>query len=167
MKVNNYTTDFHSDINRGKVGETIFKRDFLEFLDIDFIDVTGCQQFQIIDTDFRAKIGNYEIKTNYKDDRQIIIEEYTNINEAYGKLSYGWLYKTKADLVVFLSKRTRVMVMIPWNDEFKDHYELIKEKYQLLKNKPTTYGNDKWQSAFRRINLGDIKGYYSMYKRIE
>ena len=70
------TTDFNTDIQRGKVGEQIFKHDFLDFLNISYIDVTGCQQYQVIDSDFMTKVGLYEIKTNYKDDDHLIIEHF-------------------------------------------------------------------------------------------
>lgn len=62
-------TDFLEDIKRGKIGEVIFKEDFLDFLNIHYEDVSGCQRFQIIDTDFIAKIGSYEIKLNYTDNK--------------------------------------------------------------------------------------------------
>ncbi len=160
-------TDFQKDIERGKVGEHIFKIDFLEFLDIEYEDITGCQKFQAIDIDFKAKIGLYEIKSNYKDDKQLCIEEYTNINESLCPVSMGWFYKTKADLVVFVSKKTQVMVFVPFNDKFREYYEFIKEDYKLIWNRISVGNGRKWQSAFRRIPLETLKGYYSMYKRIK
>jgi len=160
------TTDFFKDIQKGKVGEQIFKNDFLDFLDIDYIDVTNCQQFQAIDADFKAKIGLYEIKANYKDDKMLCIEEYTNCNKEYGPISYGWFYKSGADLLVFLSKATRIMVMVPLTPEFKQHYENVRNEYDLIKNRVSTKGKNRWQSAFRKIPLNSIKGFYSVYKRI-
>lgn len=157
---------FSKDISRGKVGEEIFKEDFLSFLGIEYVDVTGCQKFQVIDSDYLTKIGTYEIKTNYKDNKEVIIEEYTNINEEYCKKSYGWFYKTKADLLVFISKKTRVMVMIPFTKNFKDFYDWIKDGYSLERNRPTKHNGKMWQSAFRRIPLDSITGFYSMYKRV-
>ena len=158
-------TNFYNDISRGKVGESIFIEDFLKFLHIEYMNVTGCQQFQIVDSDFIAKIGTYEIKMNYKDDKKIIIEEYTNINKTLGPISKGWFYKSKADIIVFISKDTNVMVLLPFTEQFKKHYELIKDKYELRLNGYSTNGNNKWQSAFRRIDLDAISGFYSMYKR--
>jgi len=159
--------DFFQDIASGKVGEDIFKQDFLDFLNIEYEDVTNCQKFQIIDSDFLAKIGLYEIKTNYKDDDKIVIEEYTNINEKLGKINYGWFYKTKADILVFASKATRTMIFIPFGEKFKNHYESIKDNHNLIHNQISVNykNNSKWQSAFRKIELSSIKGYYSKYRR--
>ena len=159
-------TDFMQDIKRGKVGEQIFEEDFLEFLKINYVNVTNKQAFQVIDTDFATKIGKYEVKCNYHDDKRIIIEEYTNFNTELGDISYGWFYKSDADLMVFISKTTKTMVLIPWTDEFKLHYETIKETYNLIQNKMSMNGKNKWQSAFRYIPLSAISGYYSYYKRI-
>jgi hypothetical protein len=158
-------TYFEDDKIKGKVGEDIFKKDFLEFLEIDYVDVTGCQQFQVIDSDFKTKIGTYEIKNNYKDNGKIIIEEYTNINESLGKISFGWFYKSKADLLVFISKDTRVMILIPFNEKFKKYYEETKEETPLIKNKYSYSKTNRWQSAFRIIPLDLIKGYYSKYRK--
>lgn len=159
-------TDFRTDIARGKTGEGIFKCDFLDFLGIEYVDVTNCQKFQVVDTDYKTKIGTYEIKTNYRDDRKIIIEEYTNKNTDLGPISLGWFYKTEADLLIFISKKTRTMVFVPFTDQFRIQYEKIKEKFQLRPNKISQEGNRQWQSAFRMIPLDSMPGFYSMYKRI-
>jgi hypothetical protein len=158
-------TNFIADIERGKIGETIFKEDFLEFLNIKYEDVTGCQQFQVIDSDFLSKVGLFEIKANYKDDKKIIVEEYTNVNANLGKISCGWWYKSKADLIIFVSKATRTMIFMPFTQSVKDHYESIKDKYELIKNVPSQKDGRHWQSAFRKICLDDMKGYFSYYKK--
>ena len=158
--------DFEKDIAKGKIGEDIFIEDFLNFLNIKYKDVTGCQQFQAIDSDFLTSIGTYEIKLNYKDNRKIIIEEYTNVNESLSKISYGWFYKSKADLLVFISKQTRTMVLIPFDENFKKHYNEIKEKSELRRNRITCHEGKKWQSAFRVIPLDLLSGYYSMFKKM-
>jgi hypothetical protein len=157
------TTLFYDDIKKGNIGEEIFKKDFLQFLDIKYEDVTGRQAFQAIDSDYLSKIGLYEIKTNYKDNDIIIIEDYTNANEKLAPLSYGWFYKSKADMLVFISKSTRAMIMIPFTDNFKRHYELIKNDYELAFNKVSEKDGNYWQSAYRKIPLLSISGYYSHY----
>lgn len=156
---------FIKDISKGKIGELIFKEDFLDFLNITYKDVSNCQSFQVLDTDYSCSFGTYEIKTNYMDNKKIIIEEFTNINENLGVISTGWFYKSKAKILVFISKKTRVMVLVPFTDSFKNKYELIKDKQQLIKNKISDYGVNKWQSAFRIIDLKDIDGYYSFYQK--
>ena len=154
------------DIKRGKIGEEIFIEDFLKFLNINYQDVTGSQQFQIIDTDLIAQIGMYEIKTNYRDDRNVIIEEFTNINQMLAPISKGWFYKSKADILVFISKVTRAMVLIPFNNNFRSYYETIKNNYPLNHNRISIKFDRKWESAFRVIPLDNISGFYAMYKRI-
>jgi len=159
-------THFQDDIKKGHIGEEIFKRDFLQFLNIKYEDVTGRQAFQAIDSDYLSKIGLYEIKTNYKDNKIIIIEEYTNINTDLAPVSYGWFYKTKADMLVFISKETRAMIMIPFTENFKNHYSKIKDKYELIKNHLSESGGQRWQSAFRKLPLESINGFFSYYKKI-
>ncbi len=159
-------TSFKKDIQRGKLGEEIFREDFLQFLNIEYEDVTGKQGFQLIDSDFIAKIGLYEIKANYKDNKIIIIEEYTNYNEQLAPISYGWFYKSKADMLVFISKATRAMILIPFTDGFKAHYETIKDSYKLEQNDISEHNGNRWQSAFRRIPLNAINGYFAYYKKI-
>jgi hypothetical protein len=166
MKQNN-TTDFFNDITRGKVGEQIFVDDFLKFLSIEYEDVTDCQKFQVIDSDFLAKIGTYEIKTTYKDNNVIIIEEYTNINKELGKISLGWVYKTQADIIVFVSKKSRTMIFLPFTDRFKEQYAFIRDNTELIKNRISTKNNSRWQSAFRRVPFDMLTGFISVYKKLE
>ena len=160
------TTSFTGDIQKGKVGEIIFTEDFLNFLNVSYENVTDSQKYRIIDSDFVSSVGLYEIKSNYQDDKKIIIEEYTNINESLSPVSFGWFYKSKADMLVFISKVTRSMILVPFTPEFKEHYKSIKENYQLIWNKITIKNNSKWQSAFRKIPLSALNGYYAFYKRI-
>lgn len=163
----NQITNFENDIQQGKLGEKIFKRDFLDFLNIKYSYVANCQQFQLVDTDYVTKIGTCEVKTNYKDRNEIFIEEYTNINENLAPINYGWLYKSKADLIIFVSKKTGTMVFLPFNNPFKEYYEKIKNKFQLKRNKISYFQSYQWQSAFRIIPLLKINGFYSMYKRFK
>ena len=159
-------TQFDKDVVRGKAGEKIFIEDFLEFLNITYVDVTSSQGFRIIDNDFVSKIGMYEVKLNYRDDKNIIIEEYTNYNESLGKKSYGWFYKSQTDMFVFISKATRTMILLPFTDKFKEYYESIKDNFPLKLNRISISGNNKWQSAFRVIPLSLINGYFAYYKKI-
>jgi len=160
------TTSFKNDIQRGKVGEKIFTKDFLQFLNVEYEDVTGRQGFQLIDSDYLAKIGLYEVKANYKDNKIIIIEEFTNCNEQLGPISYGWFYKSKADMLVFVSKATRAMILVPFTDEFKAHYETIKGNYKLEPNRISVDNGNRWQSAFRKVPLSAINGHFAYYKKV-
>lgn len=158
--------NFYDDIKKGSIGEKIFKQDFLDFLEIKYENVTGKQQYQVIDTDYLTAVGKYEIKNNYKDNDQIIIEDYTNINEKLGDISLGWIYKTKADLIVFVSQKTRTMVFMPLNERFKKHYSYIRDNTKLIHNKPSFAGTNKWQSAFRIVPFDLLDGYISIYKKL-
>lgn len=157
--------DFQEDIKKGKIGEIIFKEDFLDFLNINYIDVSGCQQFQVIDTDFITKIGLYEIKTNYRDNELLIFEDYTNINESLSEISLGWVYKTKADLIIFVSKTTRTMIFLPFNEKFKNHYSYIRDNTNLMKNDISFNLNKKWQSAYRKVPFKLLNGFISVYSK--
>jgi len=165
--IKNQTTDFETDLNYGSFGEKIFRENFLEFLNIKYLNVTNSHAFQVIDSDYLTKIGLYEIKLNYKDNKQIIIEEFTNYNEELAPSSKGWFYKSKADLIVFISKITKTMIFLPMTEQLKNHYEEIKGKYQLEKNKISIKNGRMWQSAFRRISFNDLIGYISVYKKLE
>lgn len=163
--MNTYTR-FEADIIRGQPGEALFEAEFLNFLGIRYRNVAGVQAFQAQDVDLDTSIGTYEIKSNYKDNKQIIIEEFTNHNPKYGNITQGWFYKTKADLLVCVSVKTGMMVLVPMTADFKCHYEEIKEQQPLIINKPTRKNNGSmWQSAFRFIPLHTIDGFYSFYKK--
>lgn len=160
---------FEESIAKGKIGEIIVKEDFLEFLNIKYHDVTGCQQFQVIDTDYVATIGGrLEVKTSYKDNKELIIEEYTDYRPEVGKTSLGWFEKTGANLILFVSKTTRTIVFMPMTQRLRVHYWKIRDNYQLTRNIRTTnrYG-DTWQSAYRRIPFSALHGFVSVYKKIE
>jgi hypothetical protein len=130
-------------------------------------DVQNCQQFQVIDVDFNLPAGaRYEVKGNYKDDGVIIIEEFTNCNSDFGPISTGWFDKSRANVFAFISTSTYTTVLINNSQEFHQHYDKIKHKYELIKNKPT-YKSDGaiWQSAYRRIPIDDIADFCRIYMR--
>jgi hypothetical protein len=160
---------FEESIAKGKIGEIIVKEDFLEFLNIKYQDVTGCQQFQVIDTDYLATIGGrLEVKTSYKDNKELIIEDYTDYRPELGKTSLGWFEKTQANLILFVSKTTRAIVFMPMTQRLKVHYWKIRNDFQLVRNMKTSnrYG-DTWQSAYRRIPFSALHGFVSVYKKID
>ena len=166
MKIGNKETSFDADIKYGSMGEEIFRKNFLEFLDIKYMNVTGCQAFQVIDSDYLTKIGLYEVKLNYKDNKQLIIEDFTNINEELAPISKGWFYKSEADLIVFISGETKIMIFMPMTEQLKKYYEDIKENFELKRNKISYHNGNKWQSAYRRIPFDSLKGFISIYKKL-
>lgn len=158
--------NFNDSIKYGKTGEIIFKEDFLDFLGVKYIDVSGCQQFQKIDSDFKTWLELIEVKLNYKDNGFIVFEHYTNyISPNHPQNSWGWLIESKANIMVFISKKTRYMIFLPFNDVFKKHYNTIQKKYDLKQNDYSTNNKSIWRSAFKMIPLTDLTGYYSVYQR--
>lgn len=100
---------FASSIKKGKVGEEIFKRDFLDFLGFDYEDVSNTQSFQIKGTDFIFPLGMVDVKGSYKTKKgTIILEEYTNV----ALLKYGWFDTSEAIMFIFVDPQTRHMVFI-------------------------------------------------------
>lgn len=160
---------FEESIAKGKIGEIIVKEDFLEFLNIKYQDVTGCQQFQVIDTDYVATIGGrLEVKTSYKDNKELIIEDYTDYRPEINRTSLGWFEKTGANLILFVSKTTRTIVFMPMTQRLKVHYWKIRNDFTLTRNATTTnkFG-DTWQSAYRKLPFTALHGYISVYKKID
>lgn len=158
-------TGFKDDKANGKIGEQIFVEDYLRFLGIGHLDVAENESYQKADVDFVTQHGRYEIKANYKDDGYIIIEEYTNYNGYLAPISMGWFYKTTAKVLAFVSKDTRTIVLIPFTDAFKKRYEEIKTHYKLYANNVTNHNGKRWQSAYRRIPLTALEGFYAIYRK--
>lgn len=158
--------NFIQDIEKGRVGEDIFRKEFLDFLKVKYKDVTNCQAYQIIDSDFLSDIGLIEVKSNYKDNNQLIIETYTNCNLSLGAKSWGWVYKSKADLIVFISVKTHTMVFLPFNDKFKRHWTVIKGQTVAKRNNITEHNGKLWQSSFRIVPFNLLDGYISIYQKL-
>jgi hypothetical protein len=162
--------NFDDWIKRGRIGEMIFKEDFLDFLRIKYKDVTGCQQFQVIDTDYLASIGGkIEVKSNYKDNKQLVIEEHSNCDPLYGRITPGWFEKTEANLIVFVSKDTRLMVFMPMTERLRVFYRSIKHKFREERNGVSfrSDSSSRWQSSFRRVPFSALRGFLSVYKKID
>jgi len=159
-------TNFNEDIIKGRIGECIFMNDFLNFLNIKSMDVSNESSYQRIDSDFDTTSGLYEIKMNYKDNGLLCFEEFTNVNKDLGEISKGWMYKSKAKFIVFVSKDSHTMLILNFNDDFKKFYETIKDNYKLNHNKITVHENKSWQGAYRWIPVKIIKQYLSIYKKL-
>lgn len=153
--------DFEESKKIGKKGEEIFRKNFLEFLGFKFRDVSDKQAYQIMGIDFKTEIGQYEIKANYKDNENLLIEECSKIE--HGKLEpNGWFYTTKARMIVFVSNETETMIFLPLTDEFRTYYESIKNDYRLFHNQ-SSRGKKTWRGAFRVIPFEALKNYISIY----
>jgi len=154
------TTSFEEDKKRGKEGEQIFKEDFLDFLGIKYDDVSEDKAYQQEGFDFVTDIGNYEVKANYNDNQLLIFEDWYKHETVL-----GWLYTTQADVIVFVSMKTRTMIFLPFTERFKKHYKYIRENTKLIKNRPTRDANgNQWVSAYRKVPFDMLAGYISVYR---
>lgn len=160
---------FDDWIKKGRIGELIVKEDFLDFLHIKYEDVTGCQKFQVIDTDYLTSVGGkIEVKSSYKDNKELVIEAFTDYRPEIGKQRVGWFEKTEANLLIFVSPKSRVMVFLPMTEHFKVYFRSIENNHQLIRNIPTkSKEGSVWQSAYRRIPFSALRGFLSVYKRID
>jgi len=141
----------------------------LEHLRINYLNVTGCQQFQVIDVDYWASIcGRIEVKNSYKDDQVLILEDYHDYRPEVGSVRPGWFFTSKADLIVFVSDKTRTMVFLPMSVRLKEHYKTIRDQYGLCQNDPSKdfKSGNSWRSAFHRIPFSALEGFLSIYKKI-
>lgn len=163
------TTSFEKDVKTGNKGEKIFYEYMIKRYDpTTIINTTSIPKFQKEDIDYvlykdEEDYKTFEIKANYKDNDMLFIEEFTNYNESLGPISYGWVVKTKADYVVFVSISTSTMIFMKWKG-FKKRYLEIGKKYNLIKNQNSIYasGNIR-QGAYKIIPLYEFEG---LYKKI-
>jgi len=192
--MNGDTNDFDYGVKYGKIGEQIFYEDFVLFYKAKNInDVRDDVKYRKTDTDFIIDGVKYEVKLNYKDDGNIIIEDYTDWSEELeeeGKVVDGWVEVSKTDYFVFISKNTRQMIFvkrIPFVKLYKklrmityktepleidwtldgiqiDQTTAPVYKYPLIPNKRSNRDGRYWRSAYRRIPLKDIQGYFKMFK---
>ena len=145
-----YSCTFDETIKKGKVGEAVFIKDFLEFLNVKYEDVSGCQAFQVQGTDFIFPLGRVDIKNSYKSYyNTIVIEEYTN----HAIKKPGWFDTSKAHLFVFVDAASRHMVFVPNTKILHDWYDLNKSRFGLKLNKPSYSKTGQWQSSFRVVDL--------------
>lgn len=162
-------TSFEKDVKTGNKGEKIFYNYMIKRYDPkSLIDTTSIPKFQKEDIDYvlyndEDDYKTFEIKANYKDNDCIVVEEYTNYDEKLGPISYGWIVKTKAQYLVFVSINTGTMILIDCK-KFKDRYVEIGKKYELFLNQQSIYTSGKIrQGAYKVIPLDEFKG---MYKKI-
>ena len=158
----NHKTYFDNDVKIGKQGERIFVEDFLEFNNIEYIDVSASKHWRKRGVDFITSGGvSYEVKYSYKKKGYLQIEENADIITD----SEGWIYTTQAEIVVFVSPE-RAMIMLRLSDEFHEHYKAIKDNYETKNNRPSTRnGIDTWQSSYKEVPISDLKEFCAYYKK--
>lgn len=156
---------FFNDVKRGSIGEQIFREDFLDFLGINHIDVSGSQKFQALGVDLKTDLGFFEVKSNYRNNHFLNIEDFSNFNEELGPIKKGWFYTTKAKVLVFVSPDTRAMIIVPFTMQFKCRFESLKHGFQRIPNKISRRGDAAWQSSFILLDLNYFEGFFTYYKK--
>ena len=135
----------------GNKGVNIFVKNFVRGQKYSFSPKTEKEDYDIM-----VRGVKYEIKCNYRDNCKIIIEEWYD----KGSKKRGWIVTSKSDYIVFVSRKTELMLIYPtsllkrW---YRSNHVYIKDTYDLISNKPSVglYG-DEWVSEFRAIPTNEI-----------
>lgn len=157
--------NFKEMINTAKEGEKIFEEDFLQHKKIKYENVSTIISYQKLDIDFVTENNSYEIKSNYKDNGWLFLEEFNNCNSKLGQISFGWLRKSKASKIVFVSIKTRNMIILNFNKDFKERYMIVRNQYPTRINEISTHNGRKWQSSYKYIPLEEFNGMYYKYQK--
>ena len=144
-------TEFEADKKKGNQGEIIF----IEKIIGDNLYTHSTSENKE-DYDIESNGVTYEIKSNYKDNGYLCVEEWYS-RESKQK---GWISTSKCDYICFISLKSRQILIYDFA-RFKEwyiaNYTMISGKYRLTVNERTVgkYG-DIWASEYRRIPLHDI-----------
>jgi len=143
-------TDFATDYETGDIGVKTFLDHFKGQL-ISEVPYERKEEY-----DYKVNGTKYEIKTNFKDDGMLVIEEWNSRAENVK----GWIVTSKSDFIVFVSKTTGMMLMYPTKtlqDWYRDNHDWIRTSIPLHKNKKTNgnYG-DQWTGEYRRIPISKL-----------
>lgn len=159
-------TDFIVDIEKGKISERFFINNFVSFLGLPCKDVSDDIEYRKKDIDLLLPKTTIDVKTVKEKyfNKNIIIEDYTNYRPEINMISKGWFFKSKANLIAFVCLELKSIILLRFDDNFKEWYELNKENYRLIKNKPSYAGGNEWVSAFRAIPCFHIKPFIAYYK---
>lgn len=150
---------YKNDIELGKTGENIFTK-FMINRNIEYVDVSNNNNFYQFDADYLIKKDNeykwYDVKFNYKNDNQLILETFFNCNLQYGKIRKGWVFTSWSDYFIFISDTQ--LINLSNSESFQEWLKKNVNQYHLYKNKPThdEKRNYWWQGAYIRIPLEDI-----------
>lgn len=154
----NHQTTWDNSLNKGKIKEQIFKEDFLDYLEIGFIDVSMEKDYQKAGIDFLSQcLSGIDVKS-YNDNGYISLEEMSIVE----KDVKGWMYISKAKFFVFVSIQTRTMLILKNNNSFQEWWSENKSEFELRTNQ-TTRGNNTWHSQYRNVPLKNLN--ISWYKK--
>jgi len=160
------TINFNEFVHKGKIGELIFEEDYLIPNEITYENVTDDVNARKSGYDFNTSAGKFEVKTNYKDDEYLILEDQENCNPTLSKISPGWMAKTKADFIVFVSNKTRTLIFLEYSDRFKHHYRhSISGTYPSIKNAISERNGRKWQSSYKKIPFSELSDFIRVYSK--
>jgi len=142
-------------------GRKIFIDDFIEYNGYAYTTVFDRRVIHIVNVN--GDDIRYEVSTNYRDNDFIVVEEYADILNKEKEL--GWWYTSQSDVHVFLSEKTRVMVMLPITPTVKKIYEEIKSKCRVRYNSMWHKGGILKKASYRIIPLTKFNGLYTVYKK--
>jgi hypothetical protein len=159
MKDPNKYVSFEKCITEGKICEALFSDHYLTPFGLQVADVTNIKQYQKIGADFIASLGHkWECKGNYRDNLEIIIEDWSDYRPEINQFIPGWFFTSTADVIVSISKKTVNVVGMKRSKKLVDDYNKIKNYYRLIRN-DISYDlrGNVWRSAFRVIPCEIIK----------
>lgn len=165
MEENN-DLDFHQDIEKGIPGEEMYIQ-YLINNNIHYVDVRSEKDYRKMDVDFLVgeKERMVDVKTNYKDNDQLIFETYGNCEPKYGKKTDGWAYTSWAEYFVFISLDTGKMIEVVNDTQFYFWFKFIAMTKHLNRNKDSynKKTGSKWQSAYIKLDLEEIPKKFIKY----
>lgn len=145
------TQNWNNCLKKGKIKEKIFQEDFLEYLNIGFLDVSNEQEYQKSDIDIIAQVlSSIDVKP-YNDRQYISLEEESVVENK----KRGWMYESQAKYFAFVSTTTRTILILKNNIDFQNWWMANKENYNLITQK-TERNNQVWHSTHRNIPLRDL-----------
>lgn len=154
MEVETKQRDWLADIATGKAKEEVFKREFLGYLNIGYIDVTGDKDFQARDIDVVAnELKNIDVKSFHADKTPLTIpiEEVSVADGQNGTIiRRGWVHESGADFFAFVCTVTRTMIILKNDINFHDLWDSINGEFE-----------ERWQTTNR-----NGKTWWSMHKNV-
>lgn len=155
---NEIVQDWNKSLTKGKIKEKIFQEDFLDYLNIGFLDVSEDKNYQKSDIDIVAQaLSSIDVKT-YNDNRYISLEEESVIE----KNILGWIYKSESAYFAFVSTKTRTILLLRNDKNFKNWWKSFRMNYPLITQK-TERGTSSWHSSHRNVPIKDLN--ISWYKK--
>lgn len=144
------TTNFKTDLKKGKINESRFIKIFLEYHNLSFKDVTNDPVYQKMDVDIVLFNGTkYEVKT-YHDNGILYVEDYSNYNIKLAPKTPGWVIRSRADYFAFVSQKYKKIILLKNGEKFRLRLKQLYLNKQVFRklNKVSINNGKYWQSSF-------------------